>query len=108
MGYPHPDHLLKQLTSSQVSEWEAYDRLDPIGKWRDELGFASLSSLIVNIVRTIYAKKGTTPKDSTPTDFMMKWGYSAEEQKPEPKQQSVEDMKTIMEGIASTFKNKEK
>lgn len=24
LGYPHPDHLLKCLTSEQITEWAAY------------------------------------------------------------------------------------
>jgi len=107
LGYPHPDYLLKSLTSEQLTEWEAYDRLDPIGKWRDELGFASLSSLIANIVKQLYPEKGRKPKLTTPMDFMMKWG-EVEEQKPEPKKQSVEDMRQILMGIASVQGAKKK
>ena len=107
MGYAHPDYLLKSLTSAQLTEWEAYDRLDPIGKWRDELGFASLSSLITNIVRQLYPEKGRKPKLTSPVDFMLEWGKE-EEQKPEPKKQSVEDMKQIIMGIASVQGTKKK
>jgi hypothetical protein len=92
--------LLKNLTSAQLTEWEAYDRIDPVGKWRDELGFASLSSLIVNMARQILhdPKKGK-PEYVTPEDFMPKWG-EAPLQKPEPKKQSAEEMLRILKGIA--------
>ena len=99
--------MLKSLTSEQLTEWEAYDKLDPIGKWRDELGFAMLSSLITNIVRQLYPEKGRQPILTAATDFMLKWGEEAA-QKPEPKKQSVDDMKQIFHAIASVQGTKKK
>ena len=89
------------MTSEQLTEWEAYDRLDPVGKWRDELGWASLSSLIVNMAKEILhdPKKGK-PEFVNPNDFLIKWGSVEEEQKPEPKKQSIEEMQQMMYIIA--------
>jgi len=105
LGYPHPDYLLTQLTSAQLVEWEEYDKLDPIGKWRDELSIASVCSLITNIVRQLHTKKGHKVEFTSPDDFMIKWGDVA---KPEPKKQSVEEMKEVMLGLVRTTKTKDK
>ncbi len=90
------------MTSAQLSEWEAYDRLDPIGKWRDEYSIAVLNSLIVNIVSKLYAKKGHTPKEVKPIDFMPNWSG----EKREEKKQSVEEMKQVLLSIAAAAKRR--
>ena len=81
----------------QLQEWEAYDVIDPVGKWRDEFQIASLSSLIVNIVNQLYHKEGETPKVVSAIDFLPDWSG---ERKIEPKKQSVEEMKRVLLGIA--------
>jgi hypothetical protein len=91
--------LLKDLTSSQVAEWLAYDKLDPVGKWRDELSIASVCSLITNTVRQLHTKKGHKVEFTSPNDFMIDWG-KMEEQKPEPKQQSQEEMAQVLRNLA--------
>lgn len=73
--------------------------MDPIGKWRDELGWATLCSLVTNHVRQIYTKKGHPVNYTTATDFMIDWG-NLKQEKPEPKKQSVEEMKEIILDIA--------
>lgn len=77
MGYAHPDYLLEQLTSSQLSEWEAFDRIDPIGDWRDEYHFSFLASLITNIAIKINGKEGS--KLTNVDDFKFEWGKTEEE-----------------------------
>lgn len=93
---------MDQLTSAQASEWEAFDKIDPIGKWRDEYSFAVLDSLIVNIVSRLYAKKGHTPKEVLPTEFMPNWSG----EKRIAKRQSVEDMKQALLSIAKSVNKK--
>lgn len=93
---------MDQLTSEQLSEWEAFDRLDPIGKWRDEFNFAVLDSLIVNIVSRLYAKKGHTPREVSPTEFMPNWSG----EKKIAKRQSVEEMKQALLSIAKSVNKK--
>lgn len=87
---------MNQLTSKQISEWEAYDRLDPIGTWRDDFRLAYLSSLVTNIAIRTQGKEGT--KLTVPTDFMLEWG----KEKEEIVQQSMEDMKMTILEIAHT------
>ena len=89
---------MDQLTSAQVTEWEAHDQLDPIGKWRDEYSFAVLDSLIINIVSRLYAKKGHTPKEVLPTEFMPNWSG----EKKIARKQSVEEMKQALMALAKS------
>jgi hypothetical protein len=89
---------LDELTSEQISEWIAYDRLDPIGKNRDEYGWAVLCSVVVNLARDIYSKKGTYPKHTTPEDFLPDW---AGERQKVTKKQTVEEQKQILLDLAN-------
>jgi len=91
---------LDQLTSSQISEWEAYDRLDPIGSWREDYRLAYLSALVTNLVISTNTKKGHTPKFTNPIDFMINWDVGGKPK--EPKKQSVDELKAILLGIASS------
>lgn len=57
-----------------MSEWIAYNEIDPIGEWRHEFRTARLESLITNISSALYHKKGTKPVMTTPADFIPVWG----------------------------------
>lgn len=85
-----------------MSEWEAYNTLDPIGTWRDDYRMAVLDSLLVNIVNKLYTEKGHKPVVTTPLDFMPKWN----EEEREVVQQSVEEMKQIMMAVAGAQNKK--
>lgn len=88
-----------QLTSRQISEWEAYDTLDPIGSWREEYRTARIESLLLNIVNHLFAKEGSTPQTLEPIDFIPDW---TGEREPKVKQQSVEEMKQALMLWATT------
>lgn len=90
---------MEQLTSAQLSEWEAYDRLDPIGQSRDDFRMAKLASVIANAVIQVHGKKGA--KLTVPKDFMPEW--DVEKLK---RQQTVEEMKQAMLAIASAQNKK--
>lgn len=64
---------------------------------------AVLAALIVNIVSKLYAKKGHTPKEVLPTDFMPNWTG----EKRIERRQSVSDMKQVLMQIAAAAKKKE-
>ena len=51
-----------------------YDRLDPIGTWREDFRMAYTLAFLQNVVTSLYAKKGETPKKYSAQDFMPKWG----------------------------------
>lgn len=91
---------MEYLTAEQIDEWEAYDRIDPIGSWRDDFRMAMMCSLITNIARAVHSKKGV--EMTTPEDFMPDW--TGEEKG--MKKQSVEDMKQVFLSIASSVNQK--
>jgi hypothetical protein len=91
---------LDQLTSKQLSEWEAYDRIDPIGTWREDFRLAYLSSLITNLTISVHGKKGA--QHTSPMDFMLDWTG----EKKIGKKQSVEEMKAVLMSLANTQNQK--
>jgi hypothetical protein len=90
---------LDQLTSYEISEWEAFDKIEPIGIWKDDYRLAYLSSLITNLTISTHGKKSA--KFTNPIDFMLDWDVTKEKSTEVPKQ-SVEDMKAILQGIAKS------
>ena len=76
-----------------MSEWEAYDRLDPIGKWRDDFKLAYLSSLITNIAIRVHGKKGA-PLTKV-KDFLLNWDVTGTK----VEVQSVEEQKKLLMSI---------
>lgn len=94
------------LTLEQLLEWEAYDKLDPVGTWRDDFRMAYLASLIQNIVLSLYPKKGVKPQLTTPTDFMPIWDEELRKIKSTPKKQSVEEMKSLLLALAKSQNKK--
>ena len=90
---------MEDITSAQLSEWEAFDRIDPIGKFRDELMIANFEALVLNIVNKLYAKKGHVPKLVSPVEFMPNWSGELTKLQ-EGKKQSVEEMKSVLMSFA--------
>lgn len=87
---------MDELSSPELLEWEAYDKLDPVGSWREDIRLAYLSSVLVNIAITTHGKKGT--KLTKVEDFMLEWDEEAKELR--QKGQSVEEMKAVLMSIA--------
>ena len=85
---------MDQLTSKQLSEWEAYDRLDPIGTWRDDFRMSFMASLLTNLTIKVNGGKGAALTDVK--DFLLDWSGDLKI----GKQQSVEEMKVILLQIA--------
>lgn len=86
-----------------MSEWEAYEKLDPIGTWRDDFRMAFLATIVTNLAISINGKKGAKTVDVM--DYMPVWDQTIAR---EPKKQSVEEMKKIFHDIANTQKKKKK
>jgi len=93
------------LTSEQLAEWEAYNRLEPIGDERIEFSLAMISSVLTNIAIAALGKPGA--KQTTPLDFLPKWD-AKEEIKSKTKKQSVEEMKEILKTIATVYDSNRK
>ena len=92
--------MLDELTSIQLSEWQVYDRLEPIGEDRADYRIAALSSLVMNIARAYSGMKGEM---TTPDMFMLEWDkdLNEEDEPRRPTQQSVEEQERIWLAIAS-------
>jgi hypothetical protein len=78
LGFPHPDWLLRSLTSKQISDWQVYYALEPFGEDRADWRQA-LTSLQVN-----HAFGGTAKMQ----DFML--------HKPERHRMSADEMKAAL------------
>jgi hypothetical protein len=91
----------------QLSEWEAYDRLDPIGTWRDDFRMAYLSSLITNLTISVHGKKGA--KTTNPIDFLPDWGEQRTTTTDVKQEEGslAEQIKKVFGAIAKTEKRKE-
>jgi hypothetical protein len=72
--------LLEEISSDELTEWAAYDRIDPFGSHRSDMQAAS----ICYWVTLPNAKKGAKFKMS---DFMLKFGTADDESKPMTPQQ---------------------
>ena len=83
MGYPHPDILLRQLSSNQIAEWMAYSQLEPFGEkeafWR--------AGMIASVIANAHKSKKTRP--FKPEDFMPKFRTKVE-------RQSTDEIKEVM------------
>lgn len=77
-----------------------YDRLEPFSDYKHDFEFGYLLSVISNLFIGAYGKKGS--KMTKPEDFIIKWGEDSDESK----QQSVEDMKSVLMGIATKVNKK--
>ncbi len=77
--------LLARVDSRELSEWMAYYQLDPFGNVREDLQAGIVASTIANVNR------GKNDKAFQPSDFMPFM------EKPE---QTVDDMKAVMDAIA--------
>ncbi len=90
------------LTASQLSEWEVYDSIDPIGDFRIEMLLAQGFSILANLLIKAHFKSGS--KLTEPKDFLIDWtGELAEE---EQKKQSAEEMKRFMMQFAKEHNKK--
>jgi hypothetical protein len=96
---------LDQLTSLQLSEWEAYDKLDPIGTWRDDFRMAYLSSLVTNLTISVNGKKGA--KMTSPIDFLPDWADQRGAKVIDDVKPLAQQIKEIFGAIAKANKKKE-
>lgn len=64
---------MDKLTPAQIREWEAYDKIDPIGSWRMDFQTARLMSHMTNIVNALYCEKGKQPEKTTVKDYLINW-----------------------------------
>lgn len=87
------------MNAYQLAEWEAYDRIDPIGEWRGDFRFAKLTSLLQNIINALYCEKGKEPKVVSILDEMPDW--SGEKKQHVQQGQTQEQIKQALLSIAA-------
>lgn len=87
------------MTASELMEWVAYNRLEPIDtEWRNELRNGLIISSIVNTLISINTAKGKKPKLYKPDDFMIDFD----------KKREYPDEKTLAEKLKNWAKSKKK
>jgi hypothetical protein len=94
---------LKSLTAKQLAEWEEYSKIDPIGKWREDYRLAYLAMLITNLTIQVHGKRGAQLAKFE--DFLLEWD-SEGTKTTSTKQQSVEDMRSVLMSLAASQNKK--
>lgn len=89
------EELLARMSGRELTEWMAYDRIDPFGSERDDLRAGSLASPLVNL----WLAKGETR--TRPSDWIMKFDPP---EPPDP--QDWREMRRLLEGLAAAMKGK--
>lgn len=96
----------------QLIEWEAYDNIDPIGSWRDDLRTAKLMALIENLTMATHTgKNDPEPKWVTPSKYMPKFGEEEEDVKEESKMDAdllAQQIKSMVASHNRRFERAEK
>ena len=93
--------MLEQLTSEQLTEWFAYENIEPFGEWREDYRIAQLCALIVNMFSmSNESKHRVTVEDFLLQDQIEKSWIEEEITLPAVPQQSVEEMKQVLLSIA--------
>jgi len=98
----HPDFLLDALDAQQLTEWEAYEVLEPFGEERGDRRSAQICQVLANVNRD----SRNTPVFEI-DDFMfhdLDRGKDPEESE----QQSPEEMKQVLMGVRNRKKEKRK
>lgn len=86
--------MLENLTSEQITEWKAYDEIDPIGEWRADYRMAYLAALYMNVKIQQGTPRNEKPKLQVPSDHMPPYGMTEEEiAESRIKKQSLEELK---------------
>jgi hypothetical protein len=84
--------LGRRMSSAEVTEWQAFYRLEPFGRTADDMSRAVPGQIAVNM----HLKKGARP---IPLDeIVVDWSGELREQR-EKKGQSVETMKSILKAM---------
>lgn len=81
--------LLDTVDSKELTEWQIFDSLDPIGAWRDDYANGIACALHANMNR----KRGSKP--FTPQDFMPFMQPSEEEKQ----EQMQNEFMRFVEGL---------
>ena len=87
--------MLDKLTSSQLAEWYAFDKLSPVGEQRADFRASYLAMTMTNLAISINGKKGSRLKEIK--DFLLDWDSG------KPKgTQSTDEIKRIFQAIGAS------
>jgi hypothetical protein len=101
--------LVERLTLAELQEWEAFDQIEPVGKLelRMEYMLGTVCAVIVNMVSSIFSKKGAKGTNASPYDFMPPWDTVGNEViAEETPKQSVDEMKQFLLSMAKVQNTK--
>lgn len=88
--------MLDVLSAKQLSEWEAFNRIQPIGQRRFDIYFSEMMATIHNAVIGFSGTKN--PKWCKPEDFLPNWTGIKEESNIQ--EMSVQQMKNVLVAFA--------
>lgn len=71
--------MLAEMDSRELTEWAAYELVEPFGEWRDDLRSGIVASTIANALR------GKGSRSFKPEDFIPEFGQ-AEEKRMSPEE----------------------
>ena len=94
LGWPSVEWGLERISGRELSEWIAFDAVEPIGDRRLDLLFAYLMAVTVNLHR------GKDDKAAKVEDFLLDF-WAGEGREPEP--QSLEEQRSIIEMMKRVF-----
>ncbi len=94
VGQVDVDALLSSISSRQLTEWMAYDQLEPFGERRADLRMAILASLIANANRDPDKRR----EPFSPADFMPRFESEPQAQ-PDVPRQTWQQQKAIMQSL---------
>jgi hypothetical protein len=89
--------MLREMTSAEITEWRAFNEIEPFGAQLEDLRTANLMALIANVM--------APSKDRTweALDFMPDWDGSVEEARGD---RLVEKMRGFQERLAERLANR--
>jgi hypothetical protein len=83
LGWPSVEWGLKNISSRELSEWQAYARLEPFGEQRADLRAGIIAAVIASAFRNPKKRKDPfSPADFMPVFSKAKAEAEAEEQSP--------------------------
>ena len=98
----------REIDSAEFAEWMAYDRLDPIGQWRDDLRMAILASTIANAMdglgQLVIGVAGGHPSPRQPftiEDFLPSFDHQP--LTPDDEDDAIAQQEAFFEGFTRTF-----
>lgn len=75
--------LLTVIDSRELTEWQAYDALSPIGPERGDVQAALVATVLVNVNR------GKDTRPAKLADFLLEWDSDTEQVDPEAAREAV-------------------